>query len=168
MMIVLVGFMGCGKTVVGRALSRRLAMPFIDLDASLVKRFGVSISEIFSRFGEPAFRAEESRLLKRALGSGPGVIATGGGAFCRVENRAAIASSGAVTVFLDVPWTVLVSRVAHEAADRPKFIDVTHAEQLFRERYPQYLEASLHLRLTGRESPAEVAARIEQRLAAVA
>ncbi len=167
MVIVLVGFMGCGKTIVGHVLSQRLQVPCIDLDTEIVRSFHASIDEIFSRFGEEAFRKEESRLLKRALGSGSAVVAAGGGAFCRDENRAAIAASGAVPVFLDVPWPVLMSRLEHEATDRPKFIDAVQAEHLFRTRYPAYLEAELHLRLTGQESPSEIASRIEQQLAAV-
>ncbi|NOZ79871.1 MAG: AAA family ATPase [Acidobacteria bacterium] len=168
MMIVLVGFMGCGKTVVGRALSRRLQVPFVDLDHEISTSFDAPVADIFSRFGEEIFRKEESRLLERELDHDAGVIAAGGGAFCREENRAAIARAGAVPVFLDVPWEVLVSRLEYEASTRPKFIDSTQAERLYRERYPAYLEARVHLTLTGQESPEDIASRIEQRVAVVA
>ena len=91
--IFLVGFMGAGKTTVGRALSRRLGLPFEDLDDRIQQREGKSIEQIFRESGEAEFRKAETAALREVLaelGSSTGVVALGGGAFVQSENAALI------------------------------------------------------------------------------
>ena len=94
--IVLVGMPGCGKTATGRALARLSGKPFVDLDGEIVRRAGKSIPEMFRDEGEAAFRALEARVLAEACAQGGQVIATGGGAVLREDNRRAMRRTGRV------------------------------------------------------------------------
>src|SRR5256886_8587238 len=85
--IVLVGMMGAGKSTIGRRLSARLRLPFLDADTEIEAAAGMSIPDIFEAHGEPHFRDGEARVIARLLDSGPAVLATGGGAFMREETR---------------------------------------------------------------------------------
>src|SRR4030088_2915036 len=85
--IVLVGMMGAGKSTIGRRLSARLRLPFVDADMEIEGGAGMSIPDIFETHGEPHFRDGEARVIARLLDSGPVVLATGGGAFLREETR---------------------------------------------------------------------------------
>src|SRR5688572_29733253 len=87
--VVLVGMMGAGKSSIGRRLANRLNIPFVDADAEIEKAAGMAITDIFTKHGEPYFRAGEARVIVRLLESGPQVLATGGGAFMNPETRAA-------------------------------------------------------------------------------
>src|SRR4051794_22813136 len=85
--VVLVGMMGAGKSTIGRRLAARLHLPFQDADAEIeLAHAGMTIPEIFASHGEPYFRDGEARVIARLLDNGPGVLATGGGAFLTVEN----------------------------------------------------------------------------------
>src|ERR1700675_942841 len=91
--IVLVGMMGAGKSTIGRRLSARLRLSFLDADAEIeAAHAGMTIPEIFAAHGEPYFRDGEARVIARLLDSGPAVIATGGGAFMREDTRGRIRS----------------------------------------------------------------------------
>jgi len=160
--IYLVGFMGAGKTAVGGALARRLGRDFVDLDERLEACFGMTIREIFVKRGEAAFRHAERAELAATTRSGGLVVATGGGAFSSAENRRLIDASGGLSVFLDVPWEVMLRRLDGKTADRPKWIDASDARRLYEDRLSSYRTASIHLELTGDESADAVAARIEQ------
>src|SRR6266704_5727301 len=81
--VVLVGMMGVGKSTIGRRLSARLRLPFLDADTEIEAAAGMSIPDIFETQGEPYFRDGEARVIARLLDSGPAVVATGGGAFMR-------------------------------------------------------------------------------------
>ena len=94
MNIILVGFMGTGKTVVGRRVAERLGRPFFDADALLEKESGRSIAEWFEKKGEAAFREEEARILRTLGGKTNVVIAAGGGALLREDNRRALTREG--------------------------------------------------------------------------
>ncbi len=109
--VVLIGMMGSGKSSVGRRLSARLGLPFFDADDEIEAAAGLSIREIFERYGEPYFRDGERRVIARLMESGPCVIATGGGAFIQPETRARILKDG-IAVWLDVPVPILVERTA--------------------------------------------------------
>ncbi len=111
--VVLVGMMGCGKTAVGTALATRLGVPFRDTDEAMVAAARMTIPEIFARDGEAFFRARETEVLRRLLREGPGVLSTGGGAFLRPENRAAIDGAG-VSVWLRADGELLWNRVKHK------------------------------------------------------
>src|SRR5437588_8663147 len=108
--LVLVGMMGAGKTSVGRRLASVLGMPFRDADSEIETAAGCSINDIFERFGEPAFRAGERKVIARLLGESPHVLATGGGAFMDPETRARISESG-ISVWLKANIDLLLERV---------------------------------------------------------
>jgi shikimate kinase len=162
--IFLVGFMGAGKTSVGQALAERLDYQFLDLDERLSARFGMTINEVFQDHGEGVFREAEAEELHQAADLERCVVATGGGAFCSEINRLAIAGSGGVSVFLDVPWEVLRSRLQGATSDRPMFGDAISARGLFDRRLPCYRQATLTVGVTEHEKPEETAERIREAL----
>src|ERR1700759_1764397 len=96
--VALVGMMGAGKSSVGRRLATRLGVPFKDADSEIEHAAGCSIAEIFERYGEPAFRDGEKKVIGRLLGEAPHVLATGGGAFMDETTRGLIKDS-AVSVW---------------------------------------------------------------------
>lgn len=111
--IYLVGLMGAGKTTVGRVLARRLGMSFIDSDHEIEARTGVRIPTIFEIEGEEGFRLREAQVIADLAASGGSVVATGGGAVLRPENREHLKSSGFV-VYLNVPPQLLYERIRHD------------------------------------------------------
>ncbi len=142
--VVLVGMMGSGKTAVGTALAERLDVPFRDTDEALVAAARMSIPEIFARDGEAFFRAREAEVLRRVLIEGPGVVSTGGGAFLRAENRAAIDAAG-VSLWLKVDGELLWQRVRHRGA-RPLLMTADPKGtllSLLAERTASYAQATL-------------------------
>jgi shikimate kinase len=108
--IVLVGLMGAGKSTVGRRLAARLRLPFVDADTEIEAAAGMSIAEIFERFGEDHFRDGERRVIARLIDGTCKVIATGGGAFINEETRALILEH-ALAIWLDANPDVLAERV---------------------------------------------------------
>ena len=108
--LVLVGLMGAGKSTVGRRLAQRLQLPFVDADSEIETAAGMTITDIFDRFGEPYFRDGERRVIARLIDGTPKVIATGGGAFINDETRALILDQ-AIAVWLDAAPDVLADRV---------------------------------------------------------
>ncbi len=110
MPIVLIGLMGVGKSTVGRRLAARLSLPFVDADAEIETAAGMTIADIFERFGEGEFRDGERRVIARLIDGTPKVIATGGGAFINSETRALILEQ-AVAVWLDANPRILAERV---------------------------------------------------------
>lgn len=105
--------MGSGKTAVGTALARRLGVPFHDSDREIEKAANATIAEIFARDGEAFFRAREAEVIRRLLAGPPTILSTGGGAYLREENRAAIAASG-VALWLRADLELLWTRVRHK------------------------------------------------------
>jgi shikimate kinase len=156
----LVGFMGVGKTTVGRDLAGRLGVPFYDLDELIEKHTGMEIQEIFLRKGEEAFRELETRLLLDLLQREPGVIATGGGTFARPENRKIIRSAG-MSIWLDAPAELILRR-GGLGEHRPLWGGPEKARALLEQRLPYYREADLRFDLEGRraDEAAEHLARI--------
>jgi shikimate kinase len=108
--IALVGLMGVGKSSIGRRLANALAMPFRDADHEVEAAAGCSISDIFAKFGEAAFRDGERRVIARLLDGPPHVLATGGGAFSDPETRRLIRAK-AVSIWLRADLEVLAARV---------------------------------------------------------
>lgn len=109
--ITLVGLMGSGKSSVGKRLAARLGLPFVDADAEIEIACGMTIAEIFERFGEAHFRDGERRVIARLVDGAPKVVATGGGAFMQPDTRALILERS-VAVWLDADIETLVERVA--------------------------------------------------------
>lgn len=145
--IVLVGLMGAGKTTVGRRLARRLGLGFYDADDEIEKAARISISEIFTEYGEAEFRALERRVIARMLeAEKPSVIATGGGAFMNAETRKLI-KSRAISVWLKADIDVLMERVTRRDT-RPLLRTADPRavmERLLRQRAPAYAEADIHI-----------------------
>jgi shikimate kinase len=142
--VVLVGMMGAGKSTIGRRLSLRLRLPFLDADTEIEAAAGMSIPDIFEARGEPDFRDGEARVIARLLDSGPGVLATGGGAFMREETRSRIRDK-AVSIWLKADADIIMRRVKRRA-DRP-LLQTADPEatvgRLIREREPVYQHADL-------------------------
>lgn len=143
--IYLVGFMGSGKTAIGRRLAERLEAPFVDLDAEIERTSGQTVRVLFEASGEAAFRQRETLFLEGTGSLPDAVIATGGGCYVREENRRSIARLG-TAVFLDLPFTRILSRLAGKT-DRPLFESSEQAARLYAEREPFYRMASVQVRL---------------------
>jgi len=144
--IVLVGLPGTGKSTVGRRLARRLGLPFVDADEEIERAADHTISEIFDRFGETAFRDGERRVIARLIEGGPKVIATGGGAFMDDANRRLILER-CIAVWLDGEAEILAERVGRRDT-RPLLRGkdpIAALAALAERRNPVYAEA--HLRV---------------------
>jgi len=139
--LVLVGMMGAGKSTIGRRLSARLRLPFLDADTEIEAAAGMSIPDIFETHGEPHFRDGEARVIARLLDNGPAVIATGGGAFMREETRRRIQDK-AVSIWLKADADIIMKRVKRrpllQTADPAGTIG-----RLIAEREPFYQHADL-------------------------
>lgn len=161
--IFLVGFMGCGKSTIGRLLAEELGWSFVDLDDDIEAKAGVSIATIFETQGEPAFRAAESAALAARLldvrHSRPLVVALGGGAFAQPANRAALAGHG-VSIWLDCPLDRIESRVSGQE-HRPLARDRDQFRELFAARREAYAEADYSI-VIGSDDPAQAVRRILQ------
>lgn len=156
--IVLVGLMGAGKSTVGRRLAARLGMPFVDADTEIECASGLSIAEIFERFGEAHFRDGERRVIARLIGGPPKVIATGGGAFVAADTRSLILGAS-IAVWLDADIATLAERVKRRDT-RPLLRDRDPAEvlvELAAIRNPLYAEAHIHI--SSRPTPHEATVR---------
>ena len=152
--IVLVGMMGVGKTSVGRRLAARLGLEFIDADVEIEQVAGLSITEIFARYGEPFFRDREHRVVTRLVMGGQRVIATGGGAFVHAATRRCIARH-AVSVWLNADFDVLMRRV-RKRANRPLLANADPEgvlRRLIAARNPLY--ATADCAVMSREGPHE-------------
>ncbi len=141
--VYLVGFMGAGKTSVGRALARRLDWQFVDIDEQIERREHSSVADIFARHGEPYFRSVERTVLAEQVPIRHAVVATGGGTFVDPQNRAVIKADGAA-VWLDAPIDRVIARVPQDGR-RPLASDRANLERLFHVRRAAYEQA--HLRL---------------------
>jgi len=141
--ILLVGFMGAGKSSVGAALASELGCNFVDLDAVVEQRAGQPVAAIFSAEGEQRFRQLESEALEQVLSTGIEcrVIALGGGTYVQAENRDRIARSSALVVFLEVALEEAIRRVRYFAGKRPLSANREAFAKLFEERRPAYEQA---------------------------
>lgn len=145
--IVLIGLMGVGKTTVGRRLAQRLGLSFVDADEEIEEAAGMTVSEIFERFGEPYFRDGERRVIARLIDGNPKVIATGGGAFMNEQTRALILER-ATAVWLEADIEVLVERVRRR--DTRPLLKGRDPRDVLRDlaklRNPVYALAPIHVR----------------------
>ena len=140
MNIILCGFMGAGKTVVGRELAKITGRKFVDTDELIEKEQGVAIAAIFAAHGEDYFRDLEHEMCKKVSEMKNAVVSTGGGAMTFERNVEAIKKNGKV-VFLDASFDVICERVGN-GATRPLFKDKENARRLYDERREKYLKAS--------------------------
>ena len=159
MKIYLVGFMGAGKTTVGRELAARLDLPFFDLDELVVAAEKMSIKDIFAQLGEPYFRKRERDILRSTKYLDAGVIAAGGGTFTFDENIQLIQSEG-LSVYLSAPYALLRSRIVDKSGERPMFRDDVAAHELYANRIRYYRMADVTLEIREDETPAEIVERL--------
>lgn len=141
--LYLVGFMGCGKSTVGRLLADTISWDFVDLDDEIEHEAELRIADIFEKLGEPAFRIMERKALNEQIGKArmgmPRVIALGGGAFAQQANRAIIEASG-ISIWLKAPLDQLWTRVSPKS-DRPLAQDRKSFEALYERREDAYAQA---------------------------
>lgn len=129
MKIFLIGFMGAGKSTVGRSVAKRMQLSFIDLDRAVESAEGLTIPQIFSLHGQSYFRAAESRVLREISLQDDVVIATGGGTPCFDDNMTYMKENG-ITVYLKLEAKVLMSRLQNAKTNRPLIQDKTSDELL--------------------------------------
>lgn len=163
--LYLVGMMGAGKTSIGRQLAKRLQRRFVDVDHEIEAQTGVRIPTIFEIEGEAGFREREAQAIAQ-LTAQPGlVLATGGGAVMREENRRHLRDSG-VVIYLRVPPQTLFERTRHDR-NRP-LLQVENPlgriEELYAQRDPLYREIADLIMDSGNCSVATLARRIEEEL----
>ncbi len=155
--IYLVGFMAAGKTTVARALAERLGWRAEDVDELIEARERRTVTDIFTRNGEPYFRALERDILHLLLPLRHVVVATGGGTFMDPDNRTAINMDG-LSIWLDVPFEELLARLPADGR-RPLAADMTQMERLFAIRQAAYANARVRIDARGAH-PEDVAERI--------
>lgn len=155
MTIFLCGFMGCGKTTVGKLAAKKLGCGFCDSDDMIVEEQGMTIPEIFEKKGEPYFRAAERDAIKSLCGKKT-IVACGGGAMLDPDSAKAAAESGAV-VFLDVDFETCYARIRGDQ-NRPIAASSTKEElrRRFDARYEIYMKHST-IRIDANGSPMETA-----------
>lgn len=149
--IILVGFMGTGKTAVGQSLSRILGYPLIDTDELIEEEVGISIPEIFSRFGEPFFREVESRVVERVSRLDAHVISTGGGVVLREENMKNLRRNGIIFCLNASPeeiWRRVSSESYRPLLNVPD--PMGRIRELLKRRAPFYARADFQIETTGR------------------
>ncbi len=164
--IILTGFMGTGKSSVGKLLAERLGYQYCDLDALIVAAAGFSINEIFARHGEAHFRRIEAEMVRSIANRSGLVVATGGGAVLDPENRRQLRAVGFI-VNLTAPAVEILKRL-QEDNDRPLLKEGKTLEQIgamLQEREPFYADADIRIDTTGK-SVENVVAEIMRALAA--
>jgi shikimate kinase len=159
MKIYIVGFMGAGKTTIGRELASRIDAPFFDLDELVEAAEKMSVKDIFAEHGEPYFRKRERDLLRSTKHLERAVVATGGGTFTFDENIQFIQTEG-LSVFLSAPYSLLRARIGDKAAERPLFRDDTTAHELYASRMRYYRMSDVTVEIREEETPAEIVERL--------
>lgn len=152
--LFLVGFMGAGKSSVGRELAVQLGCEFVDLDDRVIAHQGRTIADIFRDDGEAAFRKMESRALAGVLeevrNGVSAVIALGGGAYVQPENALTIKESGFPVIFLDATFEELRQRCVPHGTTRPLFQDEERFRRLYESRQAHYKKADLRIDTTAK------------------
>lgn len=159
MTVFLCGFMGCGKSTVGKLAAKKLGCGFCDTDDIIVRTLDMTIPEIFEQKGEPFFRKTEAEIVKSLCGKKT-VAACGGGAMLNPDTAKAASDSGCAVIFLDVPFDVCYERIKNDT-NRPIVMRSTkeELEQLFNTRREVYLKHST-LCIECADSPMEIAEQI--------
>ena len=159
MKIYIVGFMGAGKTTVGRELATRVDTPFFDLDDLVESAEKASIKELFAQHGEPYFRKRERDILRSTRYLDNAIIATGGGTFTFDENIQFIQSEG-LSVYLSAPYALLRARMGDKAAERPLLRDDVATHELYNSRTRYYRMADITIEIRDDETAKEIVERL--------
>jgi shikimate kinase len=161
--LVLTGFMGAGKSTIGRLLAARLNWDFLDLDTHLEARTNTSIPELFARHGEAHFRRLESTALASALSRSSTILALGGGTPEDLTNRLLLEQTpGTFTIFLDAPFPTLFDRCMLQDIARPVLADPAAAQLRFQKRHPLYRRlANLTIDTTDLTAPQTIDALLQ-------
>lgn len=159
--LVLCGFMGCGKTSVGRRVAKLLGCKLCDLDRYIEEREGMAITEIFEKFGEAGFRQREAQAVEEVARQGGMVVASGGGTVLFPHNVELFHQNGSTILFLDVPLAALQERLKNDKRrpllQKPNRRQVI--EELFNQRIPLY-RAAADITVDAGAPPVVVARRI--------
>jgi shikimate kinase len=161
--IILVGFMGAGKTTVGQLLAGELGLPFIDIDAVIEERSGQPIRQIFAEKGEPAFRALEHETVAGLLGGPDAVLALGGGAVEHPDTRALLRCAD--VVYLHVGYSAALLRVGRD--DGRPMLRRPDLEAVYQRRLPAYEAVSTLTVATDGREPGAVSRDIIEQLARI-
>jgi len=157
-LIYLTGYMGAGKSTIGRKLSNQMNYRFIDTDTALEKFFKRKMSDIFRELGEPAFRQEEERLIEKMARKKHYIVSTGGGTLTRTETFYTAQRSG-LLVYLKAPVEVLFERAIFSQKDRP-LLNSPDVEERFKARFksrePYYVRADYTVETAGRSAESVV------------
>lgn len=137
--VVLIGFMGVGKTTIGKILARKLAYDFIDIDTKIEKQFNMPVNHIFSQYGEAVFRNSEKDLFFQYVHENKKVLSLGGGAFLQDEIKK-VALEECTVIYLEMSWEYWKERLAFLKGNRPLLQDknLTEINHLFNERLSIY------------------------------
>ena len=160
--IYLVGFMGAGKSTIGRELALKLKWTFVDLDVEIEESEKRPVREIFQTNGEAYFRRIESAHIRKIAERSHAVIALGGGAYIDPENRTLLDSTG-ITVWLQASLKSITQRVKPDGS-RPLFMNMDDAQKLYESRVPSYRLSRLHI-MTDNRLPSAIADDIAQQVA---
>jgi shikimate kinase len=164
--IVIIGFMGSGKTAVARLLAAQLNLVTTDLDDFITEAVGRTPAQIITEDGEQPFRAIETNALGELLQTTrAGVIALGGGAWIEETNRKLIKKNACLSIWLDTPFDECWKRIQSSKEERPLGKTEPQAKELFERRRPMYQMATLHIEVLGGETAYELATRIKAKLA---
>lgn len=159
--IYLCGFMGCGKSTIGRIVAKKLGVSFYDLDSYIEKKSEMTIAEIFEKFGEEHFRKLETEAIMEFQNK-QGVVATGGGALLS-ETNSEIANKNGITIFIDTDFEICYDRIKDDPK-RPIAFNSTKEQLLerYKKRYTIYRANSLMM-VDGNSMPLKIAQEIVDR-----
>lgn len=158
--IILLGFMGCGKSTVGKTLAKQLNFDFCDCDSLAEQRSKKTVSQIFADEGEAFFRKLETKIITELCSKQGQIIATGGGAVLNSQNVEALRNSG-IVVFLDVSSETVLKRLSGDTS-RPLLAredKETAVKELMTARYPLYSKAA-HITINANSDAEDVAKKI--------
>lgn len=161
MKVLLVGFMGAGKSTVGPLVAAGLGLPFVDLDELVESRAGLEVIDIFRTYGEEEFRRRERAALEEVMTGTGCVVAAGGGALAGAEGRELL-SRAEVSVWLDVAFELVLERLAgeDESGKRPLLVNRGQARELYEARRASYSDATHRIEIAAADTPSDVAARV--------